>query len=551
VHQYHGRIGAEQWHRSGQTSCYDPAFEAGYPKTPVFDEGCRLAELVLAVWGWASAVPVYKWSLWVLVVGAPLAGLLAAVGWGWSAWGIVGATVAGSLLGLSSSAQQLLADGWVDGWAAGLAAIVLVAWLTRFSDTLAVEAWLICAAANLIIGYCQPLLWLPLGVVVFVHYVVKGPHQGVAWHLGYIGIACVGIMPNASWLVDWCRYWWLRPAQEGELFWSIDWNWGGLIAGKLWWAAGVIAAVLGWRRCWQAGCLTALASVLVGLSAGLASPWTDASGRRCLELLSVAWAVAGLWGSLDCARIAYPQWRWRLNAVLLGFLGLLALAARPTATARLPLGLTPSEQTLVEVLQQQTSTQARILWEELDNEPTSWSALLPLWTQRWYIGGLHAPLEHAYCVLRQGRWFGRPVEQWSDEELAETAHRFNIGWVVARSAATARRWQRYPAAQVIWHQSDTANQILVLALNRPASYILSGQVGQLSATCERIVLEDVQPDPQGAVVLSCHWLAGLRTSPSYVRVERAPDPRGQGAVDFIRLQMPGPVPRLSLTWDNP
>src|SRR3712207_5499770 len=45
LHLYHGFLGARALWERGTLSCYDPAFHAGYPKTPVFDSGSRPAEL--------------------------------------------------------------------------------------------------------------------------------------------------------------------------------------------------------------------------------------------------------------------------------------------------------------------------------------------------------------------------------------------------------------------------------------------------------------------------------------------------------------------------
>src|SRR5271166_6149015 len=45
LHLYHGYLGARTLATRGSLSCYDPAFCAGYPKTPVFDGGSRPAEL--------------------------------------------------------------------------------------------------------------------------------------------------------------------------------------------------------------------------------------------------------------------------------------------------------------------------------------------------------------------------------------------------------------------------------------------------------------------------------------------------------------------------
>src|SRR5216684_7748789 len=47
LHLYHGQIGAKSWRSGNFGSCPDPAFQAGYPKTPVFDSASRPAELFL------------------------------------------------------------------------------------------------------------------------------------------------------------------------------------------------------------------------------------------------------------------------------------------------------------------------------------------------------------------------------------------------------------------------------------------------------------------------------------------------------------------------
>src|SRR5262245_48246530 len=39
LHLYHGHLGSQALFDHGRLSCYDPAFQAGYPKTPIFDSG--------------------------------------------------------------------------------------------------------------------------------------------------------------------------------------------------------------------------------------------------------------------------------------------------------------------------------------------------------------------------------------------------------------------------------------------------------------------------------------------------------------------------------
>ena len=86
---------------------------------------------------------------------------------------------------------------------------------------------------------------------------------------------------------------------------------------------------------------------------------------------------------------------------------------------------------------------------------------------------------------------------------------------------------------------------VLFTLRRPRSYVLKGQARWLRADCERIVLADVVPE-DGQVVLSLHYLHGLQASPNRAVVER--DPELLDPIPFIRLRLPEPVTRLTLTW---
>ena len=66
--------------------------------------------------------------------------------------------------------------------------------------------------------YFHPLIWLGLGPVVLIYYLVFAPRHGPALHLGLAGITFAGIAPNAWWLADWGKYWWLRQPPSAENF---------------------------------------------------------------------------------------------------------------------------------------------------------------------------------------------------------------------------------------------------------------------------------------------------------------------------------------------
>jgi len=77
---------------------------------------------------------------------------------------------------------------------------------------------------------------------------------------------------------------------------------------------------------------------------------------------------------------------------------------------------------------------------------------------------------------------------------------------------------------------------------------LQGQARFLHADCRHIALADVIPE-DGKVVLSMHYQAGMHVSPGRVLLEKEPD--SCDPIPFIRLRMPGPVARLTLTWQQP
>ena len=72
LHLYHGFSERGRCSTAARLSCYDPAFQAGYPKTPVFDGGSRPAELVLAAAGGRYSPAAYKIGHAGLCLLAPL-----------------------------------------------------------------------------------------------------------------------------------------------------------------------------------------------------------------------------------------------------------------------------------------------------------------------------------------------------------------------------------------------------------------------------------------------------------------------------------------------
>jgi hypothetical protein len=472
----------------------------------------------------------------------------------------------------------MIAEGDLDLVAAGLAGIVFVPWLARFARTLGVDAWLVLAGCALAGWYFHPLVWLGLTPLVLVYYLVFAPRHGPAWHLGLIGVTFAGVAPNVWWLADWGKYWWLRQPAHGDAIPLPDWHaalgtpadYAALVRVLPAGAALALGGLAGLAAMWRSGhraaaWLSLLAAGLAVAAARVAWAWPATPpgvAQRAVVLAGgflVAPAVFGLWVVLRRLRLA------RAFAVV-AVVGLTAAgwadgANRPVGRAAgvaaepLVIGLSAEQRDLVTLLKQHTTPEARILWDETKDHRAewNWSALLPVLTDRAYLGGLdpEAGVEHSYCAMCSRQLTGRKLAEWPDDELAAFCRWYNVGWVVARSPEAIERWSRHPAAKVVARVAEGGRPVVLYALARQRSFVLAGSATWESADTRRVVLTNVTPGGEGEVHLSLHMQDGLRVSPSYVQIEPLQDLSVRDPIPLVRLRMPGPVPRITLTWESP
>ncbi len=578
LHFYHGVLGAESFRENGTTTCYDPRFQAGFPKTPVFDSGSRPAELFLVLGG-TSGPAAYKIGLFAILLMVPIAFVIAARGAGLPPGAAVLTGVGGMLLSWSEPGRRMICEGQLDSFGAGLAAIVFVPWLARFARTLGVDAWLVLAVTALAGWFFHPLVWVGLSPVVFAYYLVFAPRHGPAFHLGLAGITFIGITPNVWWMVDWTKFWWLRRSECATDQLQFP-SWDMVL--------GLPTDYPALFSCFPGGIaviLVSLAGSLVMLRRGhRVAPWlllfsaafTVAAARLALVWPGVPYdaseRLALLAAGLLAPSIAFAAWaaleRFRLESVGVLVAVAVVLAAGwmegrqrfvastlGVSAPPLLLGLSAEQRDLIIVLKQHTSANARILWDETTEQLPgwNWSALLPLLTERSFLGGLdpEAGVELSYCGMCERQLTGRNLQDWSDDELDTFCRWYNVGWVVARSPAVIARWAKHPQVHQIARLTEAGRPVVVYAIDRPRSYVLSGTATWESADARRVVLTGVIPNAEGEVQLSLHGIEGMRVFPSYVQIKPLQDPTGRDPVHFIRLRLPGPVPRISLVWEAP
>ncbi|HEY7428781.1 MAG TPA: hypothetical protein VH682_31410 [Gemmataceae bacterium] len=595
LHLYHGYLGARTLHERGGLSCYDPAFHAGYPKTPVFDSGSRPAELLLAVVGGLFCPAAYKVGLALVCVCAPLLLFTAARSVGLSRSAACLACVLGLLVWWGQPCRDTLESGEVDLLLATLLVLAQAGLLLRYHSDPGLLNWMGVVGASLFGWFAHPLLMILLLPLFLIYYLSVGTRHRLAWHLALLGglLAAIGI--NCFWLLDWVTYWWIRipPPLETPLLveptlWSV-WQapfWGGPVDKALACVLVLTAAmgVLLYNKTSQRATARLLGLAWFGFLVlsviGLLSEPLGRFGAH--HLLVSALLFAALPAAHALSTSARLAWRWQTTRAA-GILAAVAVAVflwrspppvlaewatRLRGTEPFQLGLNEDQQTILQTLRAHTTPQARILWEDRRGAPQSphWTPLLSLLTERAYIGGLDAEsgIEHTANGLADALLMGKPVEDWREDELLLYCERYNIGWVVCWSPATCARFRRWDKAEMTatlppWNTGEPPGRLFAIRRER-YSFALAGSAQWLSADARRIVLGDVVPQRgngdsrKGHVLLSLHYQAGMHVAPSRVHMDGYDLETGglpSGPVPpFVRLWVEEPVTRVTITWDK-
>jgi hypothetical protein len=579
LHQYHGYLGAQALLHTGHTCCYDPAFQAGYPKTPLFDSGSRPAGLCMLLAGAEFQPAAYKIGLALVCLLVPMLLVVAARSAGLDWWASCLAVALGQMVWWGEPAQQAFRAGEVDLMLAGLLLVAHAGLLVRFDRKPSVTSWLGLLLTGTAGWFAHPILLLVLVPLVLIYYLSAGVrHCSLTWHLALLGGQAGGVALNAPWLRDFIVNWWicsplprsddLLPHRTPRTVWDAP-LWGGtadraLVVALL--AAGFTGIVIFNQR-GQRG-----TARLLGLGAGgllllavLGICWDNLGRIGTTSLLAPALWFAAIAAAYACAQVALAlRWLlpsiWKRGAVVAGLLAIGAVPAQDYAGALaqrcmraepLTIGLGPEQQQLVDIIVDRTDSGARILWEDQPGagETSRWSALLPLLTGRSFIGGLDpgGRIEHSHIGFVHFSLAGRHVPRWTDAELKDYCRRYNIGWIVAWTPAGRERFGQWADACMVAEVADESPGRLFQVVRDNPSFALHGQATLLQANCRHITLTDVIPH-DGKVVLSFHYQPGMHVSPSRVRVE--PEFDRLDRIPLLRLRVNSQVSRVTLTWEG-
>jgi hypothetical protein len=471
--------------------------------------------------------------------------------------------------------REALEAGDVDLLLAGVLAVAHVGQLIRYHRAPGPRGLAGAAVTGFFAWLAQPFIPGLLLVPFLIYYLSVGTRHPLAWHVALMGSLLTAIAANSFWLADWVASWWIRVPLHSE---------GPLLAHRTFqtvWQAPLwctptdraFACFLAGAGLWglvQANQTVCRAKArLFGMSAfgflalavgGIASEAVGRFGTAQLLvpglLLTTVPAAFGLAGVLGFVR------RWTgvggVGLVLAGAVTAFAVFV-PSQTAvwesrlrgpePLRVGLDDDQEAVCQALREHTSADARVLWEDrgCTRQGSRWTALLPLLTERAFIGGLDpdAGIEHAAASLTDQGLAGRPLDGWTDADLRDYCARYNVGWVVCWSETARKRFAGWPDAEPVADLRDGGPGTL-FRVKRQASYTLSGSARWLRADANAIVLGDVTPPRDGhVVVLSLHYQAGLTAAPARVTVEPEIDPNDP--IPFVRLRMDEPAARVTLS----
>jgi hypothetical protein len=574
LHLYHGYLGAQAFGRSNRFCAFDPQFDAGYPKTPIFDSGCRLAEMVFAIADCGYRPSAYKLMLAVACLLVPILLFIGARASGLRVATACLATGLGLLVWWGKTSRESLEAGNLDLLLGAAGSLAHTGLLLLYHRSPGVLAWLgVLLTAGL--GWlCNPLLMVVLLPFILLYYLTTGPTHALAWHTGLLWALGGGLFLNFFWLVDWVWFWWIRAPFRGGVPEVVHRTFHSLWNASLWgdpadralalilFSGALLGAVLlnQTKRRAEARLLgLALVTLLILAFAGIAS---DTLGQLGMQQL----LIPGLLLATPLAAFAVDEafnllergmgTAWRAGLVLCAMIGIVAwldfdqvrvFAERCLHPAPLVVGLGPERAAVATTLSEQTTAEARILWEDRATG-SRWSVLLPMLTHRAFVGGLDADsvIEHTQIGLTDQRLAGRPLSDWTDAELDDYCRRYNIGWICCWSPAAQARFRDWPDAEAIATLADGGTGSL-FAVKREHSFALTGQARWLRADHQLISLADVVPE-NGSVVLSLHHQDGMQVSPSRVQIERHID--ALDPIPLVRLNMAGPVARVTITWEG-
>jgi hypothetical protein len=199
----------------------------------------------------------------------------------------------------------------------------------------------------------------------------------------------------------------------------------------------------------------------------------------------------------------------------------------------------------IDRLRQQTTSDARILWEET-RENSAWSPLLMGNIERSFIGGLgrseQVLIEPLQVRLASGNLLGKPIGLWSNSDLTSLVVDWNVGWIAAYHPESIQRWLKYPETEVV---ADLPLSGKLIKIKRVYNFCKQGEARWHLSSRRQLTLTNLVPEG-GQVVISLHHHQGMRSLNSKAQIETWQ--QAFDGIPMIKIKIPGPMERLTIEW---
>jgi hypothetical protein len=587
-HYYYSQLTADFFARRGAFWGYDPNFMAGYAKTLIFPTGCTLSELVAVVFGkdsvrayrvfvaacaflppvflgFAARVLAGRWSAAMLAFGLSVVWVWCGWPWAYVRWGM------GPFV-LSITASVLTGS-------------LLASWLDEPKPRTLVAGGVLAALAT-IAHPCSPVI---LVLMLWPAYVAQARELGWRRHVAAWAVPAIALLLWSPW---WVPAWRLRDTFGSTETGFVNVNIGGRLielatAGVQFreesalLVAGVAAAVSFWGIGRARFCALVLGAaqlfVLTYFGSAIAWIWKLQPGRYTQPLYAALVVIVAVGWIRLMHRLHEQPWRRRDWAALIltsicslagvvlvapKLVGYLSYGSRPRLDAKLP----PQIRDLVAFLRTRADASGRVLFEDHGDldlgfiDPFSGanpSALLPLLAPAQYVGGpyLKTHLKTNFTQVGDGNFFGRDLAKQSVDRTTfeQYAELYNIRWVVLRSSPVTEQeligrgapkdlatywsaplWRLAEANPELFHPRATFGYIRVYELSRKPNWAVIGRA-DVAAAPDVLTVSAAEPDADGRLVLSYHWISTLRSTVPLRPVFLADDP-----APFIEVINPPP-----------
>lgn len=599
LHQYHAWLGACGILEHGSPSVYDPAFHAGYIKTPLFDHQSRLVEWTAALLALVfnhgvhptleTVGQLHAVAFAAVMISGPLLIALGASLAGAARWEAFMSGLLSVLVLASPAGRAAVETGDLELLSGIPAFIFFMGSLSGYHRKPGMWEGGMVSVAFTLEWFVSPGVAFASMPLFLFYYLRTGMRHGGLWHLGLLLAPVAATLINLGLFTAWKDHWWIQVSVveekafgPGAFFFRMidDERWGGkggVLIGALVVSLGLVGSqVLAWSGRRLTGRLTGSALV------GFVVFYVIAKAFRVAEMIDTVANPLSLMllACFPAGMVLIPHQgshrrKWTGPKLLAGQIGqwLIACAALfaataigiadPAVMARIGKHLMMPEplecvrpawaETLIEQLTAKEAPPGRVLWEDrASDRQTGWTIFMPGVTERAWIGGLskNAHIEHMQASLRDAKLAGRGVSDWSDSELLGYIKAYRLGFVVARTSESISRWKRLSDAKEVLSigSENDGGPCVLFKLPGEEGLTILGQARVVEMSVGKMTLADVVPD-KGTVVLSLHYQKGLRTRPSRVKVERELDSRDP--IPLLRLRLDEPVSRLEIEWHNP